>query len=248
MAKQVLTNVRYFVGPADLTAQANKVELDDQMEEKEVTNFGSEGAKEVIAGLESVAITAEGQYEAGDPGYADEEWWGARRVIEAHTVGVHTADIGSVAYLAEAVRLNGKLFGQVGDVAMFTLSAAGSKGLARGAFLQSPAAITGDADGTAVQMGAVSAGQRLVASLHVLSVAGTMVPELTVIIESDSAEAFDGSPETRIAFDTATAIGSQFKRTAVGAHTDTWYRASFGVEDNGGTGASFLVVVALAVL
>lgn len=248
MAKQILTNVRYFVGPADLTAQSNKVEVDDSMEAKETTNFGSSGKKEYIAGLEDLALMAEGQYQSGDPGYADDEWWNARRVVEAHTIGPHTADVGAAAYVSEAVRLSGKLFGTVGDVAMFSLGAGGSLGLARGMFLQSPGtAVTADANGTAVQVGALSAGQRLYASLHVLSVAGTNTPELTVTIESDTVEAFSGSPETRLTFSTFTAIGSEVQRSSIGAHADSWYRAVFDVEDNGGTGESFLVVVALGI-
>lgn len=252
MAKTVLTNVRYFVGPADLTAQTNKVEWDDQMEEKDVTNFGSGGAKELLAGVESVSISAHGQYEAGDPGYADDEWWDARRILEAHTVSPlpssSSLDVGDVAYLTEAVRLSGKLFGQVGDVAEYDLGASGSLGMVRGSVMQSPgSAVTADADGTAVQLGALSAGQRLVASLHVLSVAGTNTPELVVTIESDSVEAFSGSPETRLTFSTFTAVGSEVQRSSVGAHTDTWYRASFDITDNGGTGESFLVIVALGI-
>ncbi len=248
MAKQVLTNVRLFVGPADLTAASNKVELDDQMEEKETTNYASEGAKEVIAGLETVAINGEGQWEAGDPGYVDDHFWAHRRQIEAWTAGPHTADVGAVAYLTRAVRLNAKYFGGgVGEVAMWSAAAGGNWGLAHGVVLQSPGAlITADADGTAVELGAVAATQRLVATLHVLSVAGTMVPELTVIIESDVDADFN-SPTTRLSFATATAVGSEAVRTAPGAIADTFYRASFGVEDNGGTGESFLVIVALGI-
>lgn len=249
MARQVLTNVRYFVGPADLTAQSNSVELEWSAEDKDTTNYGSGGKKERIAGIEDVMINAKGQFEAGDPGYADDAWWNARRVVEAHTIGPHTADVGEPAYLTEAIRLSGNLFsGGIGEVADFALSAGGKLGLGVGAFAQSPGSpVTADADGTAIQLGAVGAGQRLFASLHVLSVAGTMTPELVVTIESDSVEAFDGSPETRLTFDTVTATGSQVKRSAVGAHADTWYRASFDVTDNGGTGESFLVVVAIGI-
>ncbi len=246
MAKQVLTNVRYFAGPADLTAQTNKVELEWSAEDKDTTNYGSDGKKERIAGIEDVMINAEGQYEAGDPGYADDSWWDAREVIEAHTIGPHTAAVGSVAYLTEAIRLNGKLFGTVGDVAAFTLGAGGNAGLGVGMFAQSPGApVTADGDGTAFQLGAVPAGKRLFASLHVLSVSGTN-PTLDVTVESDTVEAFSGSPETRLTFTQVTEPGpGEVQMSAVGAHTDTWYRASF---DIGGTDSpSFLVVVAVGI-
>lgn len=243
MAKQILTNVRYFCGPADLTAQTNKVELEWTAEDKETTNFGSNGKKERIAGIEDVMINAEGQYEAGDPGYADDAWWDDRTAMEAHTIGPHTAAVGSAAYITEAVRLSEKLFGPTTDVAMFTLNASGNAGLGVGMFAHAPALVTVDGDGTAFQLGAVPAGKRLVASLHVLSVDGTS-PELTVTIESDSVEAFSGSPETRLTFSTFDAAGSEIQRSAIGAHADTWYRASFDVE---GTDPSFLVVVAVGI-
>lgn len=237
--------MRYFAGPADLTAQTNKVELEWSAEDKDTTNYGSNGKKERIAGIEDVMINAEGQYEAGDPGYADDSWWDARRVVEAHTIGPHTAAVGAAAYLTEAVRLNGKLFGTVGDVAAFVLGASGDAGLGVGMFAQSPGSpVTADGAGTAFQLGAVPAGKRLMASLHVLSVSGT-TPTLDVIIESDTVEAFSGSPETRLTFTQETEPGSgQVLVSAVGAHADTWYRASFDV---GGTNPSFLCVVAVGI-
>lgn len=248
MAKQVLLNVRYFVGPADLTGHSNKVELIDAMEEKETTNYGSSGAKELLAGVETVAIAAEGQWDVGDPGKPDNAFWTARRVVEAHTACAETAAVGALAYLTQAVRLDAKLFTAVGEVMPWMLTAGGSWPLSRGMVLSAPGtAITASADGAAVNLGAVAAGQRLYGALHVLSVAGTLVPELTVIVESDTVQAFSGSPETRLAFATATAVGSEIKRTAIGAHADTWYRASFDVDDNGGTGESFLALVAIGI-
>ena len=247
MAKQVLLNCRYFVGPADLTGHSNKVELTDSMEEKETTNYGSGGAKELLAGIESVEITGEGQWDAGDPGKIDDELWAARRVIEAHTVCPETAAVGALAYLTQAVRLDSKLFGTVGDVAPWTLTAKGSWPLARGMVLQAPgSAITADAFGTGVQLGAVSATQRLYATLHLLSVAGTLSPDLTVTIQSDSADTF-GSPTTVLSFSTIAAVGDQIVRTSIGAITDTWYRAVFDVDDHGGVGESFLALIALAI-
>lgn len=248
MAKRVLTNVRYFVGLVDLTAQSNKVELDWSAEDKDTTNFGSDGKKERIAGAEDVTINAEGHDEHGNLGYIGDHWWNSRRLVEAHTIGPHSAVVGSMAYITEAVKLAKKTLGPAGDVNGFTLGANGNAGLAIGQFAQSPGTpVTADADGTAIQLGALTSGQRLFASLHVLSVAGTMTPELTMIVESDDEEAFGGSPETRLTFSTFTTTGSEVQRSAIGAHTDDWYRVSFDVEDNGGTGESFLVVAAIGI-
>lgn len=244
MAKQILTNVRYFVGPADLTTQSNKVEWDDTMEEKDVTNFGSNGAKEIIAGIESLTIAAEFFYQAGDPGYADEEWWNARRIIEAHSLAPVGTTVGSPGYLTQAVRLAGTLFGSIGDVAMAKLGAAGSWPMARGAVLTSPgAAIAANGNGASVTMDAVAATQRLYASLHVLSVSGTSSPTLAVTIESDDDSGFP-SATTQLTFTTTGAIGSEAIRGSTGAITDTFYRAKYVVS---GTNPSFLALVVLGI-
>jgi hypothetical protein len=244
VSKLVLTNARYFVGPADLTSYNNKIELDDSIEDKETTSFGSGGAKEYIGGIESVAIGAEGQWIAGDPGYIDDEMWAARRQVEAHTICPDTASVASLAYLTKAVRLDSKLFGQVGDVEPWMLAAAGSWPLARGVILNAPGtALTVTGTGTVVQYVAVSSlSQYLYASLHVLSVAGTAVPTLTVKVQSAALVGF-GSPTDRITFTAATAQSSQITRVA-GISTDTFYRVSYTIS---GTNPSFLATVAIGV-
>jgi hypothetical protein len=247
MAKLVLFNVRAFVGIADLTGQSNKIEIVDAMEEKDVTNFGSSSAKEVLGGVESVALAGEGQFNAGGAGLIDDVMWANRRAIEAWSIGPDSAAVGSAAYLTKAVRLSSKLFGSVGDVAPWSLTAGGDWPMARGAFLSAPAtAITADANGTGVQLGAVAAGQRLYACIHVLSVAGTLAPTLAVTIESDSSNAF-ASPVTVLTFATASATTSEAVRTGTLGNTDTWYRAVFDVTDNGGVGASFLALVSAGI-
>lgn len=240
-------NVRTFVGAADLTGQSNKIELIDAMEEKETTNYGSGGAKEVIAGVESVAIGAEGQIEYGDPGKIDDAMWANRRVIEAWTIGPETANASALAYLTQAVRIDAKLFGAVGDVNPWMLTAAGSWPLVRGGITQAPGtALTADANGTGLQLGATSATQRVYASLHVLSVAGTLAPTIACTIQSAAANTF-ASPTTRLTFTTTAAVGGEIIRTAQGANAHTWYRAVFDLTDNGGVGMSFLAVAAIGI-
>ncbi len=247
MAKQVLTNVRYFVGPADLTGQSNKVDLADSMEEKNATNFNSGGAMEVLAGLESVAFASEGQWNAGGTGYIDDEMWAARRQIEAHTVCPDTATVGVPAYFTKAVRLSSKLFDAVGEIMPWQLAAAGNWPLARGAVAWSPGTpVTADANGTGVQLGALAAGQKLYASYHVLSISGGSSPTLGITIQSGSSNVF-GSPTTQLTFTTASAVGSEVIRTAgTSAITDTWFRAVADITD-GGVSASFLILVAFAI-
>lgn len=240
----VQTNVRLFVGGADLTSRSNKVELASEVEEKDVTNYGSGGWKEVLGGLFSTAVGGEGQWEAGDLGKIDDDAWAALGAVHGYTICPDTADVASVAWLSQAMRAQYKLGGQVGDVAPWMWAAAGSWPLARGKVLHPPGtARTVTGDGTAVEHVAVSATQYLYATLHVLSVAGTDTPTITVTVESDVDALFDGSETTQISFDAATAIGGQIMRAA-GPITDTFYRVTHTIT---GTDPSFLYIAAVGV-
>lgn len=247
MAKLVLLDSRLFVGAADLSGQSNKIEITDEIEEKETTNFRSGGAKTVVGGLESVAIAAEGQWEAGDPGKIDDEQWANRRVLGPWTAGATDASdtgTGSLAYLTKALRTSIQLFSSVGEVAPWTANAAGTWPLVRGQFAHpSGTARTATGNGTGLQLGAVAAGARLYASSHVLSVVGTSTPTITVEVESDVDNTFT-SPSTVISFAAATEPGGQILRTDGSAITDTWYRVTWTIS---GTGPSFLFVVALGI-
>lgn len=80
MAKQVLLNCYVEINAVDRSSSVSKVELDDQFEEKETTNFGSGGAKEVIGGLESgtIGITFKNDYAGGA---LDSAMWALRRSV-----------------------------------------------------------------------------------------------------------------------------------------------------------------------
>src|SRR5690606_37604103 len=133
------------------------------------------------------------QWEAGDPGRIDDQAWADRRVLGPWTMAAESSSDtgpGGVAYLTKALRTRITLFGAVGDVAPWAANATGTWPLVRGLFAHpSGVARTTTGSGTALQLGAVAAGQRLYASLHVLSASGS-TPSLTVEVESDDAEAF----------------------------------------------------------
>jgi hypothetical protein len=134
--------------------------------------------------------------------------------------------------------------GDVGQLAKFSAQFKGN-GLfiGDGTILQSPdAAETATTDGTALQLGALASGETLYAVLHVLS--ASAADTLDVIVESDSAEAFDQSPETQITFTQATAITSQWLSVA-GPVTDDWWRVGITI---GGTDPSFRFVVAAGIV
>ncbi|MFG2699531.1 hypothetical protein [Streptomyces sp. NPDC048386] len=244
MGSFVLTNVRLFTGGADLTSVSNKVEITTKVDEKETTNYGSNGYKELIGGLASSEFAGEGQWEAGDPSMVDDAAWAQLGTLGGWSVGPVGAAVGDLAYFTKALRCDYKLGGAVGDVAPWTSGGKGSWPLVRGQFAHPPGtARTADGTGTGLNVGAVAAGQRLYAALHVLSVAGTSTPTITARVESDADNTF-ASPTTQLTFTAATAISGEILRTDGSAITDTVWRLAWTIT---GTGPSFLFAATLGI-
>jgi hypothetical protein len=250
VAIQVLENIRIFAGGADFTGVSNAVSLEAEHEAKDITTFNSVDAggklwKEVKAGLAQSKLSGGGFWEAGDTSKVDDTLWAAIGGAGPWTIGsAASANVGSLAYIINGMHSKYTLFDQVGEVAPWKAEVAGTWPSPRGVFLHPPGtARTVTGDGTAVEHVAVSASQHVYASLHVLSVSGTDTPTITVVVESDVDDQFDGSETSQISFTAATARGGQVLRTA-GAITDTFYRATWTIS---GTDPSFLFVVALGV-
>lgn len=244
MGSFVLTNVRLFTGGADLTSSSNKVELTTKVEEKDSTNYGSDGYKEVVGGLASSEFAGEGLWEAGDPGKIDDAAWSQLGTLGGWSVGPVGAAVGDLAYFTKALRCDYKLGAAVGDIAPWTSGGKGTWPLVRGQFAHPPGtARTADGTGTGLNLGAVAAGTRLYAALHVLSVSGTSTPTVTARVESSADNAF-GSPTTRLTFTAATAVSGEILRTDASAITDAWWRVAWTIT---GTSPSFLFAATLGI-
>lgn len=248
MAIGTLLNTRLFAASADLTGRSNKVTFGAEFEEKDVTTFLPEGDpdtgwKKVMGGLASSSLAAEGFWEAGDSGKVDDEAWANLGSVIPFTCCPTSGAVGEVAFLINALRSEYKFLGELGGIAPWTAGATGSWPVPRGKMLHpSGTARTATGSGTAVELSAVGATEYLYATLHVLSIAGTSTPTITVKIQSDVDGTF-ASPTDQITFAAATAIGGQISRTA-GAVTDTFFRASWTIS---GSSPSFLFVAAVGV-
>ncbi|NUP45346.1 MAG: hypothetical protein HOY76_52050 [Streptomyces sp.] len=245
MSKSVLTNVRCFAVGVDLTGNSNKIELSSELDAKDATNYGSQGYKEVVGGIASAELAGEGQWEAGDLTKVDDASWAQLGGVGPWSVSANSAaNVGDLAYLMSALRSDYKLLGEVGELAPWSSTAKSAWPLVRGQFAHPPGtARTATGTGTGLNLGAVAAGKRMYASLHVLSVAGTGTPTITARVESSVDNTF-ASPTTRLTFTAATAVGGQILRTDGTAITDTWWRVAWTIS---GTTPSFLFAAALGI-
>jgi hypothetical protein len=244
MPKTILTNVRCFAAGVDLTANSNKVELSSEVETKESTNYASQGYKEVMGGIASAEISAEGQWEALDSTKVDDASWAQFGGVGPWSISANNgAAVADLAYFTSALRADYKLGDAVGEVAPWTSTAKSSWPLVRGQFAHPPGtARTATGTGTGLNVGAVAVNKRLYAALHVLSVAGT-TPSITARVESSVDNTF-GAPTTRLTFTAANAVGGQILRTAGTAITDPWWRIAWTIS---GTTPSFLFAAALGI-
>ncbi|GLZ36214.1 hypothetical protein Lesp02_84010 [Lentzea sp. NBRC 105346] len=243
MGSFVLTNVRMFAGGLDMTGRSNQVKTETEVAEKDSTNFGSGGWGEVKGALVKSEWEAGGQWEAGGAGFVDDELFAALGGVGAWSMCPDGAAVGSLAWLTKAMTAKYQLGDAVGEIAPWSAEAKGSWPLARGLVAHPPGtARTATGNGTGQQLGAVAAGQYLYAAAHILSVAGTSTPTITLGIESAPDNTF-AAPTSRISFAAATAVSGQILRTA-GAITDTWFRPVWTIS---GTSPSFLFVVSFGV-
>jgi len=247
-APVILTNVRLFTGAADLTTVSNKVTIQAEREERDATTYLPEGDpdsgwKKVMGGLASASVAASGFWEAGDSGKVDDAAWAALGGLTAWTACPIGAAAGSPAWVMKALEGKYAVGGAPGEIAPWEANASSGWPAVRGKVGHPPGtARTGDGDGTALELSAVSASQNLYAALHVLSVAGTSTPTLTVTIESDVDADFT-TPATQLSFTAATAIGGQITRVP-GAISDTFYRVTWEIT---GSTPSFLFLVSLGI-
>lgn len=242
LTPQVLTDCRIYVEGADLTGFGNKVELSATAADIDRTVFGDQGWTGRVAGVWDSSISLDGLWQAGDLSMPDDMWWQQLGQGTPVTVVPTSGAVGSLAYLTKALPGSYKAGGQHGKLLEWSASLKGSSPLVRGQVMHPQgAARTSSGVGTAYQLGALAAAQRLWVNLHVMSVAGT-TPSITVRVES-SVDNTWSAPTTRFTFAADTVLDGQ-AGSVLGAVTDTWWRAAWSIT---GTTPSILFAVAAGI-
>lgn len=246
MAVHKFNDPRIYLAQYEVTTDHSMVRVTTTAESLDATAF-SATTRNYIGGLKSHALDGEGflQYNTT----AIEAILSAQIAASAGTVYTVTPEGGAVGEEAFFGRtlVTGlqPVGGTVGDIHKFTFSGVGfgAYPCIKGQLFKASGATTATSSSSAVQLGAVTAGQRVYASLHVLSVSGTN-PTLDVVVESDDNGGMS-SATTRATFTQATAATSEFV-SAAGAITDDYWRITYTI---GGTDTpTFSFVVAIGIL
>ena len=235
----VTINPRIWFGAFHLSDTHSHAELTMGHEPEDATVF-TDTAKNVRGTLAFVELVAQGFIDFGN-NEVHEVYRGNINVADIPvTIGMEGAVDGTKAEFFEAKVLQYRIPGVVGKLLPFHMTAKGQGTPSVDGTIMGIGSKTSTANGTARQLGAVTATQVLYAALHVISVSGT-TPTLNVVMASDNAEGF-ASGVTRLTFAQKTAAGSEFL-SAAGAITDDWWRAQWTI---GGTGSPTFDVVIVA--
>lgn len=222
MAILALTAASVYIHDYDFTGDSNRLELKSDVAVLDATTFRSGGWTELAGGLRTGSLTLDGFWQSAASGAVDLELFPDLGVLALPaTIAASETETGT-AYMAQVGKFGTQVFGKIGELAPFTLTAANTStlGVIRGqlAAKRQTVAATG-ALGSGCNLGAVSATQFVYATFHVFS-AGTTI---TAVVESASAGTFAGAT-TRSTIGPLTTTGSVWITRVAGPITDTWWR------------------------
>lgn len=233
MAAVVVKNFRAYLADLQISASMAALAIEMTADAVDKTSI-QDTARTFIGGLPTGRISASGFV---DLGVSESSLFGAVGVSgRPLTVLPGPMAQAELCYFMEALQASFQPGAQIGELYKFTLDGSANGPIIRG-FITADQSTGSSSTGAGIQLGAVSASQRLYAALHVLSNSGGGT--LDVQIESDDNALFSSS-NSRLAFTQRSAVGSEFKSVA-GAITDDYFRASFTIA--GGGTWTFIVAI-----
>jgi hypothetical protein len=241
MAEQILQNCDILVGGYNWTTQHNQVTVNAGREAKDKSAFRG-NTRIYKPGLKTVDYSTQFFYDADATNIQiDDEFWS--NIDDSGvplTVWPAGADEGNLGYGSVIAKSAYNLAGVHGELFTGTMNAGPAGELWHPtSLIDHLTARTSTADGSSVQVGAVSATQSVMAFLQVILVSGTS-PTLDVTVESDDDTGF-ASAATRFTFVQKTAVGYEVMAAVNGAITDDWWRVSYTIGGSDTPTFKFLV-------
>ena len=240
MAKFVFNDGKVFLGGYDLSSHATSVNLEINAEELDATTINSGGFRERLGGLKDSSLQIDGFYEAGSN--KPDALLGASIGNELIVSTVPDAGVGNIAYFMKSRLFEYSIFGEVGEIAPFSISKSHSGDKVVRGTIQLDSALTSSGNSTGTQLGAVGASEKCFAAIHCYAVSGTSSPTITFKLQSDDNASFT-SPTDRITFSDITTIGADFQSVA-GSITDDYWRLEYTIT---GTSPSFSIHAAIGI-
>jgi hypothetical protein len=243
MSNQILQDCKLIVSKYDFSGKMNVLGLNYGAEALDDTTFASGGTKSNTGGLKTVTFQHEGLFDTG-VGSVDEVFFGNIGLAEQPVaISPQAGAEGDLAYFFKSLQTKYSPGAKIGQLLAFSVGgeAQGSP-LVRGIVGHTNTRTTTGV-GTAYQLGAVSAVQKLYAALHVLAASGT-TPSLVVKVQSASNQAFT-TPNDRITFTAQNVANAAWATPVPGAITDTWWRITWTIT---GTTPSFNFIVPVGIL
>lgn len=221
------TNLHIATNDLRMSCHANQVEVAAEADELDVTTFCSGGWRQRITGLASFNVMASGfqDYVAPGPGVTFPSDTALSGALDTFTVAPTGDTAGSPAFFGQSRNVSlTELSGSVGEVAGFSLGAAGTSRLVRGVMAHPVLERTATGTGDILALTAPDVGQALYASFHVHSVTGT--GSIVFTVQSASGVVFSG-PNTRITSSSFTAVGHEFASAAT--YNNNWARVGWTI-------------------
>lgn len=240
MASEIIRDQKIWFDGYDLTGFLNAVSMQYAAEALDETVIG-DSARKFKGGLKTVSCGIEGLFDETPDGVLATVIGTQDKIL---TIG-RSGSEGDPVFSFKSMAGQYSPRGAVGELFGFSLQAAATGKLVRGTLMENNSAAGATADGTARQLGAVSASQRLYAGLHVLNSDGSGDQTLDVTIESDATNDFSGSETTRVTFSQVTdSVGGQWQELG-GAVTDEWWRVSWAITGGGTPAFDFIAWLAI---
>lgn len=238
MPPLILTNSKIFFGGFDFSADSNSISSIYTSNLQDDTAFGDDTISRK-GGLKGVAYGIEGLWNNSP----DLQFFNNMGVADVPlTLVPESGADGERSFVLKSIAGSYEPAAPVGEMFKFGLEGNADKIVKSIVMHSAAAAIASTTNGTARQLGAVSATQRVYSVVHVIAASGAS-PTLDITIESDD-NAGMASAVQRIAHTQFTTIGSEWS-SLVGAITDDYWRVVLTV---GGGSPSFTVIVSIGII
>lgn len=246
MAENYVQGNKLYVAGRDFSSTWTAISL---MVGREVIDWtkGQDATRVAKVGLKTGALEVEGVTDFADDG-VDEQGAGFLDLTNAPIIvglpGSTSGDFGTSGYAMNAVAGSySPMSNSIGERVNYALSALGASQVIRGVFFHDgDTARTATANGTGIQLGAVSATQKVMACAMCLSASAG--DTLALKVQSDDADTW-GSATDRITFTNMTTTGAYEWKELAGPVTDTWWRLVHTISGNGSESFNFVVLVAI---